>query len=224
VSGSTGEVSLHTSVQRAVVAKAELRQLDVLELDDAPTVVLAHAFTATRLWGYMLDTALDGFYDGYHRPHDGRASLGAGAKMRVAQQALRTRVDSLIEKRGGDVALLALSVEGSVLHVTSAGSLQAYLYRHRTLRRLGQSEAEVPEGAGILKLGPSWSAESIEPNDLVFATAGSVCTEATLDKLTHALDRERGAAPELVVQMLNEAATKQRRAGAALALRMSPEL
>jgi len=227
----------HLAVQRAKVAQSELRQEDVRLLDDGPTMVLAHAHGPPRLWGYLLDTVLDGFADGFARPHDGRTSTRVHQGLRVAQQGLRGRVEGLVEKRSSDVGLLALSLEGSVLHVLAAGSSRAYLLRHRVLRRLARAESnprsraeeartsalrlDGPELAdGVLKLDPTWCAEQLEPGDLLFASAGAVCTDALLRKICGALDADRALGGEDVVALLNGSAAQHGVAAASLAFRV----
>lgn len=232
------EWSPHLAVQRAKVAQGELRQEDARLLDDGPTVVAAHAHGPPRLWGYLLDTVLDGFADGFMRPHDGRASTRVHQGLRVAQQALRGRVEGLVEKRSSDVGLLACSLEGSVLHVLAAGSQRAYLLRHRILRRLARADTKVrpdapPEpgdargraeepgaSTGVLKLDPTWCAEQLEPGDVLFASAGAVCTDAVLRKVCSALELDRTLSAEGVAALLNGSAAERGLAAASFALRV----
>lgn len=220
------ELSPHLAVQRAKIAQGELRQEDVRLLDDGPTLVAAHAEGPPRLWGYLLDSLLDGFYDGFMRPHDGRTSTRVHQGLRVAQQALRGRVEGLVEKRTSDVGLLALSLEGSVLHVLAAGSQRAYLVRHRVLRRLARAETKVkPEASmelveGVLKLDPTWCAEQLEPGDVLFASAGALCTDSVLRKVCSALEADRTLPARAVVDLLNKSAADQGLAAASLAFRV----
>lgn len=220
------ELSPHLAVQRAKVAHGELRQEDVRLLDDGPTLVAAHAEGPPRLWGYLLDSLLDGFHDGFMRPHDGRTSTRVHQGLRVAQQALRGRVEGLVEKRTSDVGLLALSLEGSVLHVLAAGSQRAYLLRHRVLRRLARAETKVkPEATaegveGVLKLDPTWCAEQLEPGDVLFASAGALCTDSVLRKVCAALEADRALPARAVVELLNKSAADHNLAAASLAFRV----
>jgi hypothetical protein len=219
------ELKPYFAVQRAKIAHAELRQQDARSLDDGPTMVLAHASGSPRLWGYLIDTVLDGFGDGFMRPHDGRISTRLHQGLRVAQQALRTRVDGLLEKRSLDVGLLALSVEGSVLHVLVAGSQQAYLVRHKAPRRLclgnePERLADSLPGEGMLKLEPTWCAEQLEPGDVLFATDGALCTPALLRDIAHALELDRTLSTESVVALLNRPSAEAGRPVASLALRV----
>jgi hypothetical protein len=214
------------AVQRAKVAQGELRQEDVRLLDDGPTLVAAHAEGPPRLWAYLLDSVLDGFHDGFTRPHDGRTSTRVHQGLRVAQQALRGRVEGMVEKRTSDVGLLALSLEGSVLHVLAAGSQRAYLLRHRVLRRLARADAKPrletqPELIeGVLKLDPTWCAEQLEPGDVLFASAGAVCTDTLLRKVCSALEADRALPAEAVVDLLNRSAADHNLAAASLAFRV----
>jgi hypothetical protein len=216
----------HLAVQRAKVAHGELRQEDVRLLDDGPTLVAAHAEGPPRLWGYLLDGLLDGFYDGFMRPHDGRTSTRIHQGLRVSQQALRGRVEGLVEKRTSDVGLLALSLEGSVLHVLAAGSQRAYLLRHRVLRRLARADTKVrPELGhepvqGVLKLDPTWCAEQLEPGDVLFASAGAVCSDGVLRKVCSALEADRALPAQAVVELLNRSAADHGLAAASLAVRV----
>ncbi|MEY4509534.1 MAG: hypothetical protein RLZZ450_1656 [Pseudomonadota bacterium] len=216
----------HLAVQRAKIAHGELRQEDVRLLDDGPTLVAAHAEGPPRLWAYLLDSVLDGFYDGFMRPHDGRTSTRVHQGLRVAQQALRGRVEGLVEKRTSDVGLLALSLEGSVLHVLAAGSQRAYLLRHRVLRRLARADGKLrPEAGnepveGVLKLDPTWCAEQLEPGDVLFASAGALCTDSVLRKVCTALEGDRTLPAKAVVDLLNGSAADLGLAAASLAFRV----
>jgi len=216
----------HLAVQRAKIAHGELRQEDVRLLDDGPTLVAAHAEGPPRLWGYLLDGLLDGFHDGFMRPHDGRTSTRVHQGLRVAQQALRGRVEGLVEKRTSDVGLLALSLEGSVLHVLAAGSQRAYLLRHRVLRRLARADTKVkPEAStelveGVLKLDPTWCAEQLEAGDVLFASAGAVCTDSVLRRVCSALESDRALPAREVVELLNKSAADHGLAAASLAFRV----
>jgi hypothetical protein len=133
---------------------------------------------------------------------------------------------------------LALSLEGSVLHVLSAGSLRAYLLRHRVLRRLAradptlrtraeelraslvQRDTPAESAEGVLKLEPNWCAEQLEPGDVLFASAGAVCTDAVLRKVCGALEVDRALSAEGVVALLNESAAQKGIAAASLAFRV----
>lgn len=221
------ELMPFVAVQRATLGKSELRQQDARVLDDGPTVVLASALGPPRLWSYLLDTTLRGFGDGFARPHDGRANTRIHQGLRVAQQALRARVDELIEKRASDVELLALSLEGSVLHVLSAGSMRTYLYRHRTLRRLGgrSDSGEIlsdvrGRSEGLLKLSGGWCAEQVEPGDMLFASAAQNCGEERLSELQRALDHDRALSPDVVLTLLHREAVERGTAAASIAFRV----
>jgi hypothetical protein len=214
------------AVQRAKIAQGELRQEDVRLLEDGPTLVAAHAEGPPRLWAYLLDSVLDGFHEGFLRPHDGRTSTRVHQGLRVAQQALRGRVEGMVEKRTSDVGLLALSLEGSVLHVLAAGSQRAYLLRHRVLRRLARADAKVRSDApfepveGVLKLDPTWCAEQLEPGDLLFASAGAVCSDAVLRQVCSAVEADRALPAGAVLDILNGSAADRGLAAASLAIRV----
>ncbi|MET0344068.1 MAG: hypothetical protein ABW252_23845, partial [Polyangiales bacterium] len=112
----------YAAIAPARIGRGALHQHAVRLLDDGPVFLLAVALGAPRLWDYLLGGALDGFEDGYHRPHDGRTSTRLHQGMLVAQQSLKRRVENLIERRMSDVGLLALALdavpaEEPVLHV-----------------------------------------------------------------------------------------------------------
>jgi len=204
-------------VQRARVGNGTLRQHDVRRLEQGRTLALAVALAPPRLWSYLVDAALDGFGDGFHRPHDGRMSTRMHQGLRVGQQALRTRVEALIERRPPDVGLMALSLEDSVLHVLCAGPMRAYLHRQGTTRRLSAREES---DQGMLKLAPSWSAEQVAPGDLVFVTSVADGQAPGLDAVRAALDEGRPLAPHDVVQQLTEPAAERGIGAVAIAYRV----
>ncbi len=181
--------SPHLLVQRARVGTAALRSQDARVLEGEDALALALALAPPRLWGYLLDTVLDGFAEGYMRPHDGRVSSRIHMGLRVAQAGLRIRVDELLDRRAADVAMLAIARESDLVHVLASGGLSAYVLRPRGLRRLGTSDAR----GGVLKAEPVWCAEPVEPGDLIFAGPSSLLSEATLERVCDAgpLDAER---------------------------------
>ncbi|HEX5658466.1 MAG TPA: hypothetical protein VFX59_14790 [Polyangiales bacterium] len=190
----------HLLVQRARVGSSALRHQDVRQLDGEPALALALALAPPRLWGYLLDATLDGFAEGFARPHDGKVSTRIHQGLRVAQNTLRARIDGLLDRRGADVALLALAREGDVLHLLVAGGLRAYVFRQRSLRRLGTYDAT---DEGLLKAEPIWCAEPVEPGDLVFAGASPLFTEQALTRVREACLADRQLDPGKVASLLN---------------------
>jgi hypothetical protein len=170
-------------VQRARVGTTALRHQDARQLLGEPALAIASALAPPRLWGHLLDVTLDAFVEGYARPHDGKISTRAHQGLRVAQGALRERIDGMIDRRRADVALLALACEGHVLHLLAAGALHAYVLRQGKLRRLGARDAP---GDGVLKADPVWCVEPVEPGDLVLAGPSTVFTEVALQRLREA--------------------------------------
>lgn len=203
-------------VTPARIGGGVLCQHAVTSLDRGAVFLLATALSSPRLWAYLLGGALDGFHEGYERPHDGRVSTRLHQGMLAAQQNVRRRVENLIERRMSDVGLLALAREGEVLHVLSAGPSRAYLYQAKTLRALGPQD-EAPDG--LLKVTPSWSAEQIYAGDLVFATSVHAGSEAALRGVRAALAGP-APSPEQLVTLLNEPARSREKAAAALAIRI----
>lgn len=202
----------HLLVQRARVGSAALRRHEVRLLDGEPALALALALAPPRLWGYLLDATLDGFADGYVRPHDGKTSTRVHQGLRVAQATLRARIDGLLDHRGADVALLALACEGPVVHALVTGSLSAYVCRRQGLRRIGARDA--PD-EGVLKAEPVWCAEHVEPGDLVFAGPSALFAESTLSRVRTACLNDRRIDPQEVASLLTSSDAPQ---GAALAV------
>ncbi len=188
------------AVERAQVGSAALRQHEVHELELDRAWVIAMALGPPRLWADLLAHTLTGFMEGYGRPHDGRASTQLHQGLRAAQASLRARVEALIERRLPDVGLLALALEGSVLHVLGAGPLRAYGAHGKTLRRLGSRE---DSSDGLLRGATHWSAEPLEADELVFAASLSASAEPSLRVLQQALAADRATSPERVVELLN---------------------
>jgi hypothetical protein len=205
-------------VRRARVRAGELRQHDVYMLDQQRTLVLGVALGPPRLWSYLLDVALGGFVEGYEQPHDGRAATRLHQGLRGAQQRLRTRAEAFIERQMPDVGLLALGVEGAVLHVLSAGPLRAFLHQQRRSRRLGPRE-EAPN-ASLLKGASSWSAEQVGAGDLLFAGSLTACSASAVDELDQLLATGQPLAPQQVVEQLNRAPAANGTAALAVAMRV----
>ncbi|MET0287185.1 MAG: hypothetical protein ABW352_22060 [Polyangiales bacterium] len=193
------QFSPHLLVQRARVGSAALRHQDVRVLEGEPVLVIALALSPPRLWGYLLDSTLDGFAEGYARQHDGKVSTRIYTGLRVAQTTLRERIDGMLDRRGADVALLALACEGNVLHVLVAGALSAYVYRQRTLRRLHANE---PARDGMLKVEPLWCAEPVDTGDLVFAGPSALFREPNLERLRRACQEDREQEPRKLAALL----------------------
>ena len=204
------------AVTPARVGSGALCQHAIQTLDEGAVFLLASALSTPRLWDYLLAGALEGFHEGYARPHDGRVSTRLHQGMLVAQQNVRRRVEHLLERRMSDVGLLALAREGQVLHVLSAGPSRAYLFQAKTLRALGPQD-EAPDG--LLKVTPSWSAEQIYAGDLVFATPVHPGSDAELRSVRAALSGPVPT-PERLVALLNEPARSRGKAAAAIALQV----
>jgi len=204
-------------VKRAKVGAGELRQHDVYMLDQRRTLVMGVALGPPRLWNYLLEVAMLGFVEGYEQPNDGRACTRLNQGLRAAQQRLRARAEALLERRMPDVGLLALGLEGSELHVVSAGPLRAYLRGKRASRRLGP---DAESTAGVLKGVSSWSSEQVTPGDLLFAGSLTACTESAVAELDRTLDGERALATEEVVALLNRIPTANGAAALAVAMRV----
>jgi hypothetical protein len=210
--------SPHLVVQRARVGTAALRQQDVRLIEGEPALALALALAPPRLWGYVLDATLDGFADGYARPHDGKVSTRIHQGLRVAQTTLRARIDALIDRRAVDVSLLALACEGRVLHLLTTGALGAYVYRQRGIRRLSLRE---PAVEGVLHAEPAWCAEPAEPGDLVIAASTSVCTDANLERVREACIANRYLEASAVTGLLAQSAADTGEGAVVAAFRVS---
>jgi hypothetical protein len=192
--------SPHLLVQRARVGSADLRHEDVRQLDGEPALAIAVALAPPRLWAYLLDATLDGFAEGYVRPHDGKVSTRIHQGLRVAQNLLRGRIDGLIDRRGADVALLALACEGNVVHLLVAGALRAYVFSQRSLRRITAHDAP---NEGLLKAEPVWCAQPVEPGDLVIAGPSALFAEPALARIREACLADRQIEPRNVASLLS---------------------
>lgn len=204
-------------VRLAKVAAGSLRQHDVYMLDGRRTLVLGVALGPPRLWSYLLELTLLGFVEGYEERHDGRVATRLRQGLRVAAQRLRARVDALIERRLPDVGLLALGLEGSQLHVASAGPLRAYRQRALTRHKLGP-DSDSP--SGLLRGASSWSADDVAPGDLLFAGSLTACSPPALSELDRALAHDRELVPRAVVQLLNRSPGEQGVAALSVAMRV----
>ena len=213
----SGELTApYGDVRPARVRHGVLRQHDVYMLDEGRTLVLGAALGPPRLWSYLLDVALGGFVEGHAQPHDGRASTRLHQGLRCAQMRLRARAEVLIERRMPEVGLLALSLEGTVLHVLSAGPLTAFVHRHHRSQKVGPREGT--EG-GLLKNASGWSAEPVEPGDMVFAGSQMAWAPTAIQELDQQLSRA-DLEPSQVVELLNRTAAANGTSALAVAMRV----
>ena len=209
---------VHVSVTRARIGSAYLRPHEVQQLPGEQTLVLATALSSPRLWGTMLDAALEGFREGLGRPHDGRASTRLHQAFDGTQKRIRRLADSLIERRVPDVGLLALAIEGRQLHVLCLGPARAYMHRRGAIRRLSPRD---DRAEGVLKAAPTWCVEELEEGDLLFAGSLSAFSEEALTALRAQLESGAPLPPRKVVEDLNKPAATAGLGAAALAFRSS---
>jgi hypothetical protein len=209
---------IHMAVTKASIGTAQLRQHEVLLLEGDNTLVLVTALSAPRLWGRLLDNALEGFLEGLSRPHDGRASTRLHQALDGTQKRMRLLADNLIERRVPDVGLLALTLEGKLLHVLCLGPARAYLHRRRSIRRLSPRD---DRAEGVLKATPTWCAEELEAGDLLFAGSLTAFGEEALHTLRAQLESGYLMPPRKVVEDLNKPAAAAGIGAAAMAFRTS---
>jgi hypothetical protein len=219
-------LDVQISISKARIREGSLRQhaVHVFPAGAEPgapsseTIVLATALSAPRLWGFMLDAALAGFEEGLARPSDGRASTRLHQAFDGAQRRVRTRAESLIEKRMPDVGLLALALDGRILHVLCLGPARAYLQRRRSIRRLSPRD---DRAEGVLKAAPTWCAEETEPGDLLMAGSLTAFSEQALGPVRTQIEGGFALPPRKVVEDLNKLAAAQGLGAAAIAFRLS---
>ncbi|MDB4986022.1 MAG: hypothetical protein JWN04_1200 [Myxococcaceae bacterium] len=208
---------VHIDMRRQQVGRAQLRREDVTLIQAGRVVVLAQALGPARLWGYLLDSALDAFTDGYLKAGQGSVAAQLHQGLRLANHCVRTRIDALIERRGADVSLLAIGFDGPSLHLLGVGAFDTYLYRRKSLRRIGPSEP----GQGMFKGSATSYAEHVEPGDVLFAGSRAVCDAQVLQRLSIALEHDRSLSPQAIVDTLGGAAAEQSLGAAAVALRIA---
>lgn len=211
-------VDFQVALTKARIREGTLRQHEVRTFPAGEIAVLVTALSAPRLWGFMLDAALLGFEEGLARPTDGRASTRLHQAFDGAQRRVRVRAESLIERRLPDVGLLALAVDGSILHVLCLGPARAYLQRRRGIRRLSPRD-DRPEG--LLKASPTWCAEELEANDLLVAGSLTAFSEQAMAPLRTQMEGGFMLPPRKVVDDLNKPAAAQGIGAAAIAFRVS---
>jgi hypothetical protein len=209
--------ALYFETHHAKVFRGALRQHELITFDGGNTVVLFSAFGVPRLWGYALDSAVRGFHEGFTRPHDGRTSTRLHQGLDGSQRVLRARVDALIERRVPDVGLLAVAVEGTKLHVLSAGPARVYI-RHPTMTRRLTPKEERAEG--MLKAGPAWCAEQAEVGALLFGGAHTAFLDSSRDTVARLMDARVPPDPRSVVAALNAQAVEKGLGVAAFAMRL----
>jgi hypothetical protein len=208
---------VQVAVTKARVGTGYLRQHEVSVLAAERTLVMATALSAPRLWGSLLDAALAGFREGLARPHNGRASTRLHQAFDGTQKRVRTLAESLIERRVPDVGLLALTVEGNLLHVLCLGPARAYLHRRGSIRRLSPRD---DRAEGVLKASPTWCAEELEEGDLVFAGSLSAFGDEALHTLRAQLESGFLVPTRKIVEDLNKPAAAAGIGAAAMAFRL----
>jgi hypothetical protein len=216
-------LDVHVSITKARIREGLLRQHAIQifpagEPGASETIVLATALSAPRLWGFMLDAALAGFAEGLGRPSDGRASTRLHQAFDGAQRRVRARAEGLIERRPPDVGLLALGLDGKILHVLCLGPARAYLQRRRSIRRLSPRD---DRAEGVLKAAPTWCAEETEPGDLLMAGSLTAFSEQALAPLRTQMESGFALPPRKIVEDLNKPAAAQGLGAAAFAFRVS---
>lgn len=205
----------HGACEPAPVFRGALRQYDLRSFEDGRLFVIVGAMGPPKLWGYALDAALQGFAEGLARPHDGSMSSRLHQGLDGARNLLRQRISMLIERRTADVTLIALGIEGPIVHVLCVGPGRAYVRRAKKLRRLSPREERAE---GLLRATPAFCAETLLPYDVILAGSLSACSELSLSALHEGLGNTRDVAPEQVVKLLNEHAAARGLGAAALAI------
>jgi hypothetical protein len=215
-------LDVQISLTKARIREASLPQHAIrvfpASASESETIVLATALSAPRLWGFMLDAALAGFEEGLARPNDGRASTRLHQAFDGAQKRVRARAEGMIERRLPDVGLLALALDGRILHVLCLGPARAYLQRRRSIRRLSPRD---DRAEGVLKAAPTWCAEETEAGDLLMAGSLTAFSDQALGPLRTQMEGGFALPPRKVVEDLNKPAAAQGLAAAALAFRLS---
>jgi hypothetical protein len=215
-------LDVQVSLTKARIREASLSQhaIRVFPASEgaSETIVLATALSAPRLWGFMLDAALAGFEEGLSRPSDGRASSRLHQAFDGAQRRVRARAEGMIERRLPDVGLLALALDGKILHVLCLGPARAYLQRRRSIRRLSPRD---DRAEGVLKAAPTWCAEETESGDLLMAGSLTAFSEQAMGPLRTQMEGGFALPARKVVEDLNKPAAAQGVGAAAFAFRLS---
>jgi hypothetical protein len=223
-------------VTRQQVGAGSLRREDMTLLDGGQVAVLAQAVGAPRLWGLLLDSALDAFVDGYRRAGQVSTSSRLHQGLLMASHYVRERTDALLDRGAADVYLLAVAVEGGAAHVLRCGPQHVYLARQNRLRRIGDLDdphdtherARGSQGAafggdteeGVRKGTSSFVSEPLEAGDLLFAGSDLVCDEGLLATLVDALSRDRSLSTQAVVEAIGASAAQRELGAGSFALRL----
>jgi hypothetical protein len=139
------------------------------------------------------------------------------AALGEARSAVTRLGESLIEHRGPDAVLLAISIEHGHAHVVGAGPARAYLHRRGEAQRL-TPRPDTEEG---LRLGtPFHCATPLQQGDLLLAGSASAFSEPAVAQVTASLRRDPDATPSVLAHLLTEPASEQAVGAAAVAMRM----
>ena len=220
-------------VERQQVGRAALRREDLCLLDGGRVIVIARAVGAPRLWGLLLDSALDAFVDGHHRSAEGTVSARLHQGILMASHYVRERTDALLDRRDADVYMLAVAIESSALHAVHCGPLQVHVVRQQRLYSLIQREQVDPHmsgertrrsgdgSEGLRKGSPGYVVEPLAPADLVFAGSEQVLNEALLHQLGHSIGERRVPSAQGLVDSITASAIERGMGAASFALRVS---
>jgi len=192
-----------------------LSQYEAHSYEDGRLFAIASAMGPPRLWRFALDATLEGLAEGLARPHDGSVTSRLHQGLDGARKRLRERTSMLIERRVADVTLLALGLDGPLLHVLCVGPSRAFLRREKKLLRLSPQE---DRAEGLLRAAPAFCAETLVASDLIIAGSTSACSESALAELHAALEARRVSGPEEVVALLNGNAAERGLGAASVAL------
>jgi len=202
------------------VFQTALSEHKVRDFGEGRIFALVSAMGPPRLWARSLDAALDGFAQGIARPHDGSMSSRLHQGLHAARAMLKERTSMLIERRTADVSLLAIGLDGQLLHAVAVGPCRAFVRRAKKLRRLTPKE---DRAEGLLRATPAFCAETLLHGDLIICGSLNACSEASLSALHERIQTDAGASPEALVNILNEHAAARGLGAASLIVAIDDE-
>ncbi len=138
--------------------------------------------------------------------------------MQQAQQTFANHCGTLIERQTPDCRLVALWIEGSLMHTVRVGSGRVYLKRgNERPQRLTPREDSL---GGLLEGAPFHSTTPIEPDDIILLGSSTAFSQQSVDDVGKVLSQDAQPDLGLLARLLTRPTIQNTLGGAAITLRI----